>query len=204
MPFGASEAQQLVDYHRQRSGIGREKKFHHFFSEILRRQQDYSSDYAVLMERYSRYAKEAVFECEVAPGLKELMEMLENQGVVSLVVSGTEHQELKEILVHKGLSSCFADSFGSPRSKTDWIDHISANWGPPQVCIGDSRYDFEAAMYAGAQFVFASNWTEFDGWQDFFSKKPEVLVVDDLSHLHESMKKDMALFSPGEKCERLA
>lgn len=40
----------------------------------------------------------------------------------------------------------------------------------PALFIGDSRYDHEASVNAGLDFVFVNQWTEFAGWKLYCDK----------------------------------
>jgi phosphoglycolate phosphatase-like HAD superfamily hydrolase len=52
----------------------------------------------------------------------------------------------------------------------------------PALYLGDSRYDHEAAVAAGLDFVFVSSMTEFDGWQEYCAAH-DIPVIDQLSAL---------------------
>jgi phosphoglycolate phosphatase-like HAD superfamily hydrolase len=52
----------------------------------------------------------------------------------------------------------------------------------PAVFIGDSKYDYECAREANIDFIFVYKYSEFIGWQDYFSDK-RVTIISDLREL---------------------
>ncbi len=178
-PFGEKEAHALVTYHRARGGVGREVKFRHFFKTILGREDDFTQDYEQLLARYSQLVQESLKSCDVAPALDEVMSALKQLNVQSFVISGAEQTELRSLLRQKSIDQYFERVFGSPRSKTHWMKRISDQYGPVQVCIGDSQHDYDVALEWGAHFVFMSRWTEWQNGASFLKDHAAITVLDD-------------------------
>lgn len=172
--FGEDAARQLLAYHKNHGGIGREIKFRYFFEHILKRSDGFEMEFDALMHRYHDLVTQSLRSVEVAPALDELMAVLANRGIRAFVVSGAEQRELRAILGDLGIDQYFEAVYGSPRDKLHWAKHIQNHYGPIARCVGDSRYDFEVAEKIGAKFVFISDWTEFSGWETYFQSKPEV------------------------------
>jgi phosphoglycolate phosphatase-like HAD superfamily hydrolase len=102
-----------------------------------------------------------------------------------LLVSGGDQQELRDVFTAKGIDHFFDGGiFGSPNTKDEIlareINH--RNIIDPAVFVGDSRYDYEASERAGLDFIFVKQWTEFKGYEQFFTSKG-VLMVETMNDL---------------------
>ncbi|TGG92974.1 HAD family hydrolase [Natronospirillum operosum] len=170
LPYGETAARRLVEYHTSNGGMSRYKKFAHFLDEIVpvaapgRTGPSFES----LLKRYADGAREGLMTCEVAPGLQQLRDQAPN--AKWLIVSAGDQDELREIFAVRGLADLFDGGiYGSPRTKIEILEHALGD-GPFKrsgLLIGDSKYDYEAAMFAGLDFVFLSDWTEVNGWQEW-------------------------------------
>jgi phosphoglycolate phosphatase-like HAD superfamily hydrolase len=89
------------------------------------------------------------------------------------------------VFAARGLDRYFASILGSPQTKAELIDSLRSELAEPgaSVFLGDSRADYEAAVYARADFVFVSKYTEFSDWRCFTASQPETRVVETLSEL---------------------
>jgi phosphoglycolate phosphatase-like HAD superfamily hydrolase len=106
----------------------------------------------------------------VAKGLNKLRALTPNARW--LIVSGGDQGELREIFAQRGLESLFDGGiFGSPDTKDDILSQkvMDGVIRKPALFLGDSRYDYEAAITAGLDFVFMSGWSEMKGWPYFVS-----------------------------------
>lgn len=52
----------------------------------------------------------------------------------------------------------------------------------PALFIGDSKYDHEAAIRAGLDFVFLSDWTEVGDWQ-YYCANNNIVVLNAIMQL---------------------
>ena len=181
LKFGKEHAQKLLDYHIKLGGVSRYKKFEYFISNVLK--QDYSQDlYESLLEAYATEVKEKLFKCEVTPNLEKLREF--NSNAKWLVASGGKESELQEVFEFKKINQHFdAGIFGSPTKKDDIVKRELQNQDlkAPFLFIGDSYYDFEVAQKYKMDFVFASRWSEWKGYQEFQVKFTKTVdIVSDL------------------------
>ena len=71
--------------------------------------------------------------------------------------------------------------FGSPDDKQHILKREiqNGNIKQPAIFFGDSRYDFVSSKHFNIDFVFISQWTDFQGWQDFV-KNENIPTVDSL------------------------
>lgn len=109
------------------------------------------------------YGKSGVFECDLYPGVSELLEVLSSSrtsgGPQSLaIVSSKPLHFLKVVLPHLGIDSCF-DAVVGPElknknsDKSFLIDRALKTLGVPAdhaaAMVGDRFYDMEGAVRAG-------------------------------------------------------
>ncbi|CAK0769382.1 HAD family hydrolase [Gammaproteobacteria bacterium] len=167
LPYGKEVAEALVAYHMLQGGVSRYEKFAYMLTELLGQPL---LDHKVndLARIFGEYMYNNLLACPLTEGLKELR--CATEGSRWMVVSGGDQDELRRLLVERGIASLFDGGiFGSPADKDEILarEHLSGNLDFPALFIGDSRYDHEAAQCAGIDFVFASAWTEFSEWQDY-------------------------------------
>lgn len=164
------EAQALVDYHVKLGGVSRYHKFDYYLREILKKP---ATKVAIktLLNEFSRELEEVLMTCEVAKGLDGLRAATPNTNW--LILSGGDQQEIRNLFEKRNLAHLFDGGlFGSPDNKDEVLAREKANGNikTPALFIGDSKYDYEAATYAGLDFVFMSDWTEVPDWKAFCAK----------------------------------
>lgn len=166
LPYGESAAQQLVDYHTERGGISRYKKFEWFLQTVAADKKGPSLE--ALLEAYASEVRYGLLTCEIVEGLEDLRNQTPNANW--LIVSGGDQQELREIFEERKLAKLFNGGiFGSPDSKDTILarEQKSGNIKPDALFFGDSRYDHVAASAANMDFIFLNYWTEFKNWESY-------------------------------------
>ena len=111
---------------------------------------------------------EGLRSCQIAPKLKELREKYKQ--TKWLVASGGDQQELRDVFSHREISQLFDGGiFGSPDTKEKILEREKRNGNIifPALFLGDSVYDYTAATGAAIDFVFVSDWTEIENWQNW-------------------------------------
>ena len=76
------------------------------------------------------------------------------------ISTGTPKEEIKEILIKKGIDKYFIEVFGSPENKESHIDIILSKYffkSEELIFYGDSNSDLDAAEYANIPFVLIKN-----------------------------------------------
>jgi phosphoglycolate phosphatase-like HAD superfamily hydrolase len=109
-----------------------------------------------------------LLHCEVAQGLLALREITPDANW--MILSGGDQQEIRTLFAKRNLQSLFDGGlFGSPDNKDTVLarEKMNGNLQFPALFIGDSKYDYEAAIRAGLDFVFLSDWTEVADWQTY-------------------------------------
>lgn len=167
LSYGEVPALALVDHHVANGGVSRYRKFELFLNQLVPSGAS-GPGLDELLEIYARKVRQGLIECEIDSGLFELRE--QTSSTSWCIVSGGDQTELREVFSEKGLDQLFDGGiYGSPDTKDEilarelWAGRILR----PALFIGDSRYDHEAAVNAGLDFVFINQWTEFDGWKSY-------------------------------------
>ncbi|MBE0494394.1 MAG: HAD family hydrolase [Thiomicrospira sp.] len=169
--YGHEPAQALKDYHVQNGGISRYAKFEYLLTNILKKQLD-PEELSSLLQRFASEVKKALLNCEVAEGLDALKEQTIN--AKWMIVSGGDQAELREVFLERRLDKLFDGGiFGSPDTKDTILKReiIDGNINNPALFLGDSKYDYQASDNAGLDFVFISDWTEVQSWENWASKR---------------------------------
>jgi len=168
LPYGKDAADVFVEYHRQHGGISRYRKFEYFFSDILRRDPSEGETDNLLAE-YARLVRDGLLSCPVTEGLTELRAATPDTRW--LVVSGGDQGELRQVFIERNLSQLFDGGiYGAPDNKDEILarELSGGNIQSPAVFVGDSRYDYESSVRAGLDFLFITQWTEFQEWRQYF------------------------------------
>jgi len=121
-----------------------------------------------LITCYAEKVHEGLRSCQIAPKLKELREKYKQ--TKWLVASGGDQQELRDVFSHREISQLFDGGiFGSPDTKEKILEREKRNGNIifPALFLGDSVYDYTAATGAAIDFVFVSDWTEIENWQNW-------------------------------------
>lgn len=167
--FGANDqqARALMEYHVRLGGISRYPKFEYFLSDILQ-QPVKQADVEFLLDRFASEIHHGLLHCKVADGLLELRNCY--PATRWMVLSGGDQQELRKLFKERKLDALFDGGiFGSPDNKDQVLARELANGHiqKPALFLGDSKYDHQAAIAAGLDFIFVSEWTEVDGWEQY-------------------------------------
>lgn len=169
LPYGEAAAQQLVNYHVERGGISRYKKFEWFVEKVAAGLAGPSLEQ--LLAAYAAEVRHGLLTCDIAEGLAELREKTKHANW--LIVSGGDQQELREVFAQRGITELFDGGiFGSPDSKDTILarELSRENIKQPALFLGDSKYDYQASTAAGIDCVFLTGWTEVKDWSFFCSE----------------------------------
>tara|TARA_R110000765_G_scaffold76266_1_gene149452 strand:- start:2009 stop:2674 length:666 start_codon:yes stop_codon:yes gene_type:complete len=185
LAFGQAAAERLVKYHVERGGISRYKKFQWFIDNLNKEDLAQSKDQPNLDNLLSSYAAEVhkgLRSCHIAEGLTELREKTKDS--IWLIVSGGDQAELRELFAERDIAQFFDGGiFGSPDSKEVIMnrEREQGNIKSPAVFIGDSQYDYTAVESVGdIDFIFVTDWSEFDEYKQFFEEKESVTILDNV------------------------
>lgn len=182
LPYGEEHAKSLAAYHIVHGGVSRYVKFEAFLRDMVGVPVTEQAMQALLLN-FTTEVRIGLMQCEQASGLEALRKQTPH--AEWMVVSGADQEELRVILAQRGIAHWFNGGiYGSPSNKDTILERElgSGSLHKPALFVGDSRYDHEAAIGAGLDFVFASRWTDFQGWEDYCAKN-DVLVVDGIEQL---------------------
>jgi phosphoglycolate phosphatase-like HAD superfamily hydrolase len=171
-PFTTEEeCTSFVEYFTSLNGVPREVKVAKFFGEN-------SETCREILRRYNALNDKSLKEVDLTLGVKEFL-MYASAILPIWAISGGSQEEVQATLAYKNLAHYFHSIMGGPSSKSDNVKKIN-----PQgkiLFIGDSQHDFETAEYFGFDFIFMHQYTQFEGWKDFFDKNPPLLAIKNLT-----------------------
>ncbi len=184
--FGEEPAQRLVAYHVANGGVSRHAKFRYLFDSILGR-APLARELEACIDGFAEAVQCGLAECRVADGLDELRDLTPHANW--MVVSGGDQAELRALFAMRSLASFFdAGIFGSPTPKREILQLLVSDGSVrmPALMIGDSRLDHEVAAESDIDFVFASDWSEFAGWEKY-CREHGIPTVPSIKCLVQSM-----------------
>ena len=155
----------MMEYHMANYSSPRMTKFEHFVHELMGRPGDLETAQK-MARQFSEFTVGRVMACPAVPGAKLLLDELSL--LMPLYVSSvTPQDELRKLVLARGISSYFKGVFGDPPlSKSEAICTVLAqeSLSPPEVVlVGDSASDYRAAVDTGIQFVGRNSGMPFDG-----------------------------------------
>lgn len=174
LPYGDAAAQAIVGHHIAHGGVSRYKKFAHFLESIVPIQD--GPDLESLLASYAGHVRAGLLHCDVAHGLQALRDATPRARW--LIVSGGDQAELRDIFARRDVAPLFDGGiYGSPDTKDEILARELGNGNihQPALFLGDSKYDHQAAIAAGLDFVFLSGWSEVEGWKKW-------VAAEDIAH----------------------
>ena len=152
--FRPDRVDEIVDYHRNNTGVSRFEKFRYIYRTILREPLT-DEQFRWLSGRYAELVVDGVLASPFVPGAREFLERCSAE-VPLFVVSASPQEELESIVEKRGLAPFFGEVFGAPTRKVDAIRRILALTGSPPrgtVFVGDAVNDLAAARETGVRFI---------------------------------------------------
>ncbi|MDD1651469.1 MAG: HAD hydrolase-like protein [Methanomicrobiales archaeon] len=172
---------EIVDHHRENTGVSRFDKFRYIYAHILNRDLS-DREFDRLSARYHELVIGGVLASPYVTGAEAFLERFSRRAPL-YVVSASPEGELTDIIMQRGMARYFRGIFGAPRRKVDCIRVIreQEHRDPPQVLfVGDALNDYRAAREAGVPFAARVHPGEPD---PFTGKEGIVAVVRDLEGL---------------------
>ena len=176
----------LVQYNRDNGGMSRQIKFKHYVEK-------FNLDYSILddlLEAFSYYTSTRLCTCSVSSffGSDESLRIASS----SCVVSGGSEEEITETFKKRNLLRFFERGiYGNPVSKRSHLQYlIDGNMvSEHSVYYGDSLLDYKICQALGIKFVFIAGWSEFNGWEKFFSDKdvPTYCTLNQAFGMHDDI-----------------
>ena len=170
LPYGVLAAKRLVKYHVENGGVSRYRKFDYFLRNLIEPSQPGPCIDRLLAD-YSARVRQGLLSCEIANGLVDLRRC--TAGAKWLIVSGGDQDELRELFKVRGISNLFNGGiFGSPDNKEKILQREIdiGNIIFPALFLGDSKYDYHAALSFNIDFLFLSSWSELVNKQQWIKE----------------------------------
>lgn len=146
--------EEVVAFQAANVGLSRFDKFPRIYAEIFGEAFPEGES-----ERLDRRLTELVYEgvatCPFVPGARKLIERCAAELAV-YVASATPEEEVRRLVVARGLAPFVRAAYGSPAPKAESLRRIAAEAGcePSAVLfVGDSGSDQRAARESGVRFV---------------------------------------------------
>lgn len=168
LPYGNEVANKVVEHHMANGGVSRFEKFKIYHEHFLRIKID-QKEIDRLSNLFSKIVLNKVVSAPYIDGVIDFIESTQNQ-FKHFVVSGTPHEEMKEIIDRRKISDLFLEIMGSPTTKIEWIKDLSSKRKisiESSVFIGDATTDYNAAMATGMKFVLREVNYNLDLFKDF-------------------------------------
>ncbi len=144
----------VTDYHLKNGGVSRVRKFKYYYDEILKRSLS-EEKLADLCDTFSRLVIDEVINSPYVKGAQEFLDKFYSK-LDFYVASGTPEEELREIVISRGMNIYFKGVYGSPAQKGDISRMILGQNGyntKEVVFIGDSITDLKGAQDSGVRFI---------------------------------------------------
>ena len=153
----------FVEYHKKHGGISRYKKFQHYFS-VIQTCSDAEEKISEALIRFASIVQKGLLECDYVPGSLEFIKQQSASGLLLFVVSGSDEKELQEIFFSRGILKYFKKVYGSPTNKIENTAKVIQEIGfQKKGCFfGDSRSDYEATKKFELDFVYVSEFSEWE------------------------------------------
>jgi phosphoglycolate phosphatase-like HAD superfamily hydrolase len=144
----------VAAYHSAHGGVSRYEKFRYFHSVLLGEPLS-EADERLLDAKFSTLVEDAVVAAPAVTGAREFVDKY-CQRLPLHIASATPTEELRRIVIRRGLRDCFREVEGAPQTKGEILRRIIAAGGyvPERVLmIGDSLSDCDGAREAGSAFL---------------------------------------------------
>lgn len=156
---------EFLEFFNSNAGIPREIKIKIYIQDktIIKR----------ILKEYNILNLKSLKEANIVEGFEKFILSLENFRGNKYVVSGSDQNELLEVLRHKNIDKYFKKILGGPNTKHKNIRKLKIN--SKTLYFGDSKIDYEVCVYNGFDFVFVKGYTNRD---IEFDKKSQIDIYE--------------------------
>ncbi len=166
-------AEKFTFFFISNNGIPREKKIFNYFKN------DKLSN--LILNLYNKILNENLKkETSLTQGFSSFINKKKIQKHKKYIISGGTCSEVISILKHHSVYTFFDDVRGGPLSKYENINLLKLT--KPCLYIGDSKLDYEVAIYYKFDFIFMYEHTQFNEWKAFFKNK-HIQFIKNLNEL---------------------
>lgn len=114
----AERLEEFLQFFTQGNGRPREVKIRRYFDD--------ESIINTILKRYNDLNLGALRRAPVIAGIVEVLKVLKQAGAHSIVLSGAEEDELRDILGSKGLLEYFSSIYGGPKDKKSHLNELKS------------------------------------------------------------------------------
>lgn len=153
--YPSSTVSDFIVYFRNNFGTSRYHLARVFIEDFLK--IDFDNDlYQEILQDYSKQCVHLYAHADLTEGLMDFLE--QNITKKLFVASGSDQNELREVMRLRKLDNYFVDIFGSPKKKSDIVAGITVDY-PQAIMIGDAMSDFQAAQSSNIEFLFMAEYS---------------------------------------------
>lgn len=163
-----SEIEDFITYHMLNGGISRFEKFEYFCNSIHKCNS--YCDMNEMLTVFSKSCRKLLAEAPITTGCIDFLNLLRSHGKTCFVNSGGKEDEVNEILKFKNLQHFFKEILGSPNTKNQNMERIKNLYDIDSsncVFFGDAFSDYQCSKLYNIDFVFLSDFTEWDSAETF-------------------------------------
>ncbi len=162
--------EEFIYYHQKNQGIDRFKKLDFFFNTI---KKDFNhKEYILALKKYSKLCRVNLKKSNLVSGIENFLIDANKKNHSCFVISGSEQNELRNVLKFKKLDKYFKGIYGSPLSKVENIkkvllkNYINCN----DIFFGDAKSDMKAAEETNLKFIYISEYSDWSEGLQFCRK----------------------------------
>lgn len=154
-PYGSEIVDKVVAHHLANGGMSRFEKFI-YYHDVYLNMNRYKLDIDKLSDQFSTIVMDRVITCPEIPGAETFIQenFLQRRCYIN---SATPQDEIRQIVLARGLKKYFSAVLGSPKSKSENLEKIRRS--NPNIPIseflffGDALSDLEAANNHNIDFI---------------------------------------------------
>ena len=156
--YGKDIVRKVVEHHENNGGMSRFEKIKIYHESYLNKAIT-NKEIKELANKFSRLVVQKVIDSPYVLGALEYIQ--KHSTKYNLFIStGTPTNEMKQILVSKGIDKYFSEVYGSPEKKDEHIEKIMSKYNyhaDDLIFYGDANTDINAAKKLNIPFILIKN-----------------------------------------------
>jgi len=156
--YGDNIITKVIEHHEGNGGMSRFEKIKLYHQSYLNKSIT-NEELEELSNQFSELVVDKVIDSPYVPGVFEYIQKCYEKYDL-FISTGTPTNEMKQILIGRGIDEYFKETYGSPDKKCVHISKIMSkyNYHPDELIFyGDANTDIEAAEQACIPFVLIKN-----------------------------------------------
>ncbi len=168
----------FVEFHLAHMGISRKVKFQYLIEDLLG-ESCTEDKLDTLGQKFSEIVHSKILAAPFVSGVREFLESSYKK-LFFYIASGTPQEEMRQIIVERGIEKFFAAVYGSPAKKEEIVEHMMQAQGYRKedvLFVGVADTDIFAARALRIHFVGRSTSENVEAFREVKDK------IDDLRQL---------------------